>query len=358
MSNNRMTSLFLRSNGRVRCQLSGGRLALESLEARALMTAVAVDVDAPDCSVVAANEQCEVKAAPDAAELSVSVAVHDGQAKTVTLQAGSVDGLAGAIASAGPGGTVLVESGMHIESASVVVDIPVKIIGQPGAIIESATTPTHGAAQGEAALHVDGTHDVLIEGLTIQSPSVSNIGILIEDSPGVTVQNNQISGHEVGVLVDGGDHTVIRGNEIVGIDDGVGIVNSLGRHTQIFGNDVSHFFIGVFASDAKGRMQFNNVSDNFIGMFFCKWDTVTASGWHVANNEVSGNAIIGVLVRDGANTSRFINNAVSGNGTDIQMDGELVFPDVTFPRSFDNLVALGKHKDISVINDGDNRVNG
>ena len=254
---------------------------------------------------------------------------------------------------------MLVESGLHTESASVVVDFPVKIIGEAGAIIESTTTPTQGNPRGDAALHISGTHDVLIEAITIQSPDLSNIGILIENSPRVTVQHNQISGHEVGIWVDGGDHTVIHGNKILGPNDGVGIVNSLGSHTRISNNDVSHFFFGIFASDAKGQMKFNTVSDNFIGMFFCKWDTVTASGWHVANNEVSDNAMFGILVRDGVNTSTFVNNAASGNSIDVQMDGELAFPDVVLPTSFDNLLAFGKHKEVNVANEGvDNQVNG
>src|SRR5688572_18640721 len=40
---------------------------------------------------------------------------------TVTLPAGSVDGLAAAIAAAGPGGRVLVKSGAHTESGPVVI---------------------------------------------------------------------------------------------------------------------------------------------------------------------------------------------------------------------------------------------
>ena len=61
--------------------------------------------------------------------------------KTVTLAAGSVDGLAAAIAEAGPGGKVIIEAGLHRESGSVLINSPVSLIGEPNAIIES-TTPT------------------------------------------------------------------------------------------------------------------------------------------------------------------------------------------------------------------------
>jgi hypothetical protein len=39
----------------------------------------------------------------------------------VALPAGSIDGLAAAIASAGPGGTVILKSGLHTESGTVTV---------------------------------------------------------------------------------------------------------------------------------------------------------------------------------------------------------------------------------------------
>ena len=42
-------------------------------------------------------------------------------AGTVALPAGSIDGLAAAIASAGPGGTVILKSGLHTESGTVTV---------------------------------------------------------------------------------------------------------------------------------------------------------------------------------------------------------------------------------------------
>lgn len=68
----------------------------------------------------------------------------------VTLPAGSVDALAAAIAAAGNNGTVIVESGMHVESAQVVINSRVSIVGEPGAVLQVATTPDPNGVSSEA----------------------------------------------------------------------------------------------------------------------------------------------------------------------------------------------------------------
>ncbi len=79
---------------------------------------------------------------------------------TVTLAAGSTDGLADAIDEAGHGGTVIVESGLHEESGGVTVEFPVSIIGEPGAIIRVTTEPVFDPA-AEAALVIHGADRTL-----------------------------------------------------------------------------------------------------------------------------------------------------------------------------------------------------
>ena len=157
---------------------------------------------------------------------------------TVTLAAGSTDGLADAIDAAGQGGTVIVESGLHEESAAVTVDIPVNIIGEPGAIVRVKTELAGGF--GEAALLIQGADHTLVEGISLEGASdEGNVAIRIVDSHHVTVRNNVITDHLFGVAVESGDFAEISGNEMIGLPDTeffkIGIVNSNGTHTRIIG---------------------------------------------------------------------------------------------------------------------------
>ena len=65
-----------------------------------------------------------------------AVSVFGAQALALTLPAGSVDQLAAAIAEAGPGGEVVLAAGIHKISGTVIVDIPVSIVGEDGAILK------------------------------------------------------------------------------------------------------------------------------------------------------------------------------------------------------------------------------
>jgi len=168
----------------------------------------------------------------------------------VALAAGSTDGLAAAIAAAGEGGTVVVESGLHNESSGVTVGFPVSIIGEPGAVIRVTTAPVFDPS-AEAALDVQGADHALIEGISLEASSgAGNVGIRIEDSNHVIVRNNVITDYLFGVFVKSGEHNTITGNTITGLPDDdigyccVGILTGSVAHTRINGNDVSDFDAG------------------------------------------------------------------------------------------------------------------
>lgn len=134
----------------------------------------------------------------------LAVTVLGSHAFGVTVPAGSVDQLAAAIAEAGPGGEVRLAAGLHKISSTVLVDIPVAIVGEDDAILESGTSAVEdGPTIIAAAFHIKGANGTRIQNLTIQAPAgaTANTGILIENSADVKVLECQITAHQQGVLI-------------------------------------------------------------------------------------------------------------------------------------------------------------
>ena len=120
------------------------------------------------------------------------VSVFSAHALAVVVPAGSVDGMSAAIAEAGPGGEVVLAAGLHKISGTVMVDIPVSIVGENGAILESSNlTDDEGV---KAALHIMGADGAHIENLIIQNPAdpnvAANAGIVIESASDIQIVAN------------------------------------------------------------------------------------------------------------------------------------------------------------------------
>jgi parallel beta-helix repeat protein len=287
------------------------------------------------------------------APLFSASAAGQAKGKTVSLPKNSVDGLAAAIAAAGPGGTVVVQPGMHFESGPVTVGITVNILGRRGAVLVSATTPDPAYVIVEAALHVKGAPGTVVEGLGLR-PSGSdggNTAILIENANDVRIARNTISGYEGGVLIQNGDRASITGNTISA--SVMGIVDINGAGALIRDNNVSDvaFGFGIWACDLNGRASHNVVSNSFIGIIACKVppggfiiDGVpvgsinSGAGWIIRDNLASGNQW-GYLVIDGANGNTFANNAASGSAVyDMELSGDSFRFGFLTPMSFNNVV--------------------
>jgi nitrous oxidase accessory protein NosD len=184
---------------------------------------------------------------------------------TVVLEAGSVDGLADAIDEAGEGGKVVVETGTHYESARVVISEEVRIIGQPGAIIESS------ASDNMPALHVKDAEDVKIQGIELVSTGSSGtMGLLIEDSEETKVKNNSFLGFDRSIAIEQSEESKIIENTIVGSGANHGFININGEDTKVMGNEVSNCVFGSWLCDEGGKYKYNTTHSNFIGMILCK----------------------------------------------------------------------------------------
>jgi len=312
-----------------------------------------------------------------ACSLPAQAALRNRRA-AVLLHAGSVDALAEAIAAVGPGGTVLLQSGMHFESGTVEISAPVTLVGKRGAVLESVTTPA-GAYPllVEAALHVRGTTNVTIKGLELRPAAGSdgNCAVLIEDADDVLVADNTIQGYQFGVLNQGGDGVEITGNRIrvstrwqTGeVPEAHGIVNINGLGTRITDNRVSDGLFGIWACDRDGRASGNTVSTSFIGLILCKVpnesflisgqdrpSATSGAGWQVHGNFASANDW-GYLVIDGANNNTLTNNAASGSGTyDMELTADTFRFGFLTPAAFDNTVNAGAHKNLVIKDCGNN----
>lgn len=286
------------------------------------------------------------------------------QAATVTLPAGSVDGLGPAIASAGPGGTVLVEAGIHTESASVLVQTPVSIIGTPGAILESVTTlpAPGGPVTIDGALHVRNTSAVTLQGLELRPAAggVGNTAIVIENAPDVVVTSNIVTGYLLGVIVHEGMRADITGNTLsipAGGLHSVVIVN--GEHTRVQDNTIDGGTFGIWACDAKGRATGNTVTNAQVGIILCKVPQAlvisgnlvgsdqSATAWHVHKNDARGN-FWGYAITDGSRDNILANNAASGNFIDVEVLGDSTFFGFFTPTASDSVIALGDDSGLTV----------
>jgi parallel beta-helix repeat protein len=335
---------------------------------------------------------------PTALLLMVGAAVISPPARaaapsSVELPAGSVNGLAAALAQAGSGGTVILKAGMHKEAGEVVVTAPVTITGEPGATLESATSPGFPNTYPitiTAALHFKGAPGSTVRGVRFQPPgtTLGSCGVILEDSPGAQVLSNRMTQLQFGVVVQRGDNTVIRGNTItlptnwdLDSSDPTSLVNAIGvcvlagQNVQVLDNQVANGLIGIFGSDGPGEIAGNTVAGNLFGIFFChipdngflfsggkQGSKQPAVGWS-AHDNIAHNNLWGIIVADGAHETTVANNDAGGNQVyDIELAGATKrfapLIDVA-PTSHDNLVVVGSYAGLVVKDCGqNNRIQG
>ena len=294
-----------------------------------------------------------------------------GGRSTVVLEAGSVDGLADAIDEAGEDGKVIVEAGTHYESGRVLIELDeVKIIGQPGAVIES------GASDFMPALHIKNAEEVKIQGLELVSTGTNGtFGIFIENSEEVKIKNNTLLGFDLSIANEKSEETKITQNTIMGTGNNDCIVNINGEEVKILGNDLSNGFFGAWLCDEDGKYKYNTTHGNVIGVILCKvpagsfplpdggFTGAEKSGtdWTVKYNSSNNNIWEGYLAIDGANNNSIKHNSASGNGTyAIELAGDSYRFGFLTPTSFENNVKAGNENDDITIKDcgEDNSVNG
>lgn len=292
---------------------------------------------------------------------------------TVVLPAGSVDGMAAAVAAAGPHGKVIVASGMHTESGRVLITSPVRISGQPGAVIEFGTLAITDFSQDLIAdFHVKNTRNVTIEGLDLRAPTgqVAGTAVLIEGSRHVRIANNVISGHQYAAYLIHADHARVERNtadipagwQTGELIDAQGIIVVSGAKVHVVDNTITNGLFGIWCCDKSGLASGNRTSGCLVGLILCTVPAGSAvvdgvaygadfscSEWLVKDNDGSNNLTAGLLVVDNANNNRLVNNTGSGNGTyDIEFAGDSLRFGFLTPSSWNNHAVLGNQPSLRV----------
>ncbi len=281
-----------------------------------------------------------------------AVSVFSAPALAVVVPAGSEDALAAAIAEAGPGGKVVLAAGLHKISDTVMVNIPVSIVGEDDAILESSNlTDDEGV---KAAIHILGADGARIENLIIQNPAdpnvAANAGIVIESASDVQIVTNQIIGHTNGILVEHGDNAILKGNVVQTTKDGIVLIN--GSNVSIQDNWVSCTRFGMWIGSERADITGNTMQGNFIGLLLCsprnflisgevRSTESPATGCMVYQNHAFDNAW-GYLAFDGANNNLLMNNSAAFNTSyDIELGGESERFGIVTPTTSDNTVIQG-----------------
>jgi parallel beta-helix repeat protein len=287
-----------------------------------------------------------------------ALSVFSASALAVVVPAGSVDALAAAIAEAGPGGEVVLAAGQHKISGTVMVNIPVSIVGEEGAILESSNATADGEDTSlyymKPALHIVGADHTRIENLIIQAPADANVaanaGIVIDSAANVQIVNNQILGQLNGILVDRSDSALLQGNTVQATKDGIIVINGSGVSIQ--DNWLSCGRFGMWIGGRLGDISGNMMQGNYIGLLLCSPRKFVISGelreletagtgYLVYQNNAVGNAW-GYLAFDGASNNILMNNAAAFNTSyDIELGGESTRFGFVTPTSSNNTVIQG-----------------
>ncbi len=233
--------------------------------------------------------------------------------------------LASAIAGATPGDVLILETGRHV--GSVVIDRPLTLTGQEGAIIDG---------NGDGTVVTIDAADVTVNSLTVTGSGLNSQALdagikILKKADRAVVENNRLLGNLHGVDVHGGRDAQVRGNTIEGTrnprmndrGNGIYVWNSPG--TVVEGNSIRWGRDGIFSNASRTGIYRDNL---FRDLRFA------VHYMYTHDSEVTGNVSIGnhlgyaimfsdrAIVKDNLSLSdishgvmlNFANNAdVSGN---------------------------------------------
>ncbi|MFK7846933.1 MAG: right-handed parallel beta-helix repeat-containing protein [Rhodothermales bacterium] len=283
--------------------------------------------------------------------------VASSDKNAVYVPAGSENALADALLKAGPGGKVILASGAHYESQTVVISERVTLVGQEGATLIVDTNPRPAVSTIDPALHIQDASHVSIIGVEIQpAGDAGGTAILAQRSSNLVVANSQMTNHQVGVAIEFSNNVQIIKNtfamtEASGSEAKQGVVVINGKNPLIALNTVFNATVGLFASDSNGRLIKNVTYNNLVGIILCKFPGFpapdgeflsaehSATSWVVALNNAHSNAW-GYLVIDGASDNTLARTNIASNNSfyDIELAGDTERFGFFSPTSFQNKV--------------------
>lgn len=269
---------------------------------------------------------------------------------TVELPAGSVDALQAAVEEAGPGGTVIVKTGLHVENNLVTIGHRINLMGEEDALIQlvDPLQLENYPVIIQGGIHVFNAPKSVIQGIHFTGGEAGACnGLFIENSAHTRVSDNQFTNIQFSIQVEQSNSVNIRNNLLVGNLDvlatvvgniGITIIN--GKSCSIIGNTVSATFFGIWNCDRGGINWGNSTSNCFYGQILCKVppSLQNPSGvvigaadpgnhWLLALNESSDNFYGGIVAIDGSFDNTLLANKGSGNAA---YDVDLVGPTERF----------------------------
>lgn len=184
------------------------------------------------------------------------------QGQEIVVEPGTpVGSLARAVELARPGDTIVVRPGTYRES-TIVVDLPVTISGDPGAIIDGSDA---------ADVFLVTANDVTLRGLTIRHVETSfaddRAAIKFQEVTGCTAEENRIEDAFFGIYLAKSSDCDIRGNKLVGrkatetkSGNAIHLWNS--TNVRVIENQVSGHRDGLYFEFVTGAMVRGNVSSD------------------------------------------------------------------------------------------------
>ena len=278
---------------------------------------------------------------------------------TVYVPAGSTNALAAAIAQAGPGGKVVLQSGSHWETETVMITQMVTIIGEKDAILYVDVLPavTRSATNQiitEAGIWVKNAPAVVIENLDIRPTGANgSMAIFLERGLRARIQNNKFTNFRYPIwLSDLSNMVSIYDNEIV--SGGVsfwGITVESGKDVKVKGNTSTGVVTALFLSDERGIAEGNKFNGGAIGILLCTvqgtidlptgkalQNAIPSNQAKLINNDCNNNTW-NYLVIDGAFNNILFRNKASNPGLyDIETAGPTSRFGSPSPTSSNNVV--------------------
>ena len=294
----------------------------------------------------------------------------------VELPVGSENALQAAIDEAGPGGTVLVKAGGHLEEDIIRVEHQISIIGENDAVINVGNGLITSFPVGINGVYIRNAARSRVSNITFDGGEGAGFGIYISNSDRSLISDCSFRNIQLPILVHESDRVSITQNvisqEIPALFEGSrGIFVISGRSARIIGNTVSGTLFGIFNSDKGGINWGNKTTGNLYGQIFCNatpdfmdengevfGSIEPANHWLIAMNESDNNLYAGYVVIDGANKNTLLANRASGNAAyDIDLVGDSERFGFFTPTCFKNRVF--SYSDLIIKDCGeDNRVLG
>ncbi|MFK8165246.1 MAG: right-handed parallel beta-helix repeat-containing protein [Lewinella sp.] len=281
-------------------------------------------------------QQFEAELERELAEMETEGAI--GLRSQIVLPAGSIDGLAAAIEEAGPGGTVLLESGPHVETGTVNIDHRIRLIGEDNATLIFDSAPLEVAGNIEVGLHFLDANRSVVRNIDFRvAGAVGGTAILLQNSHRTMVTRSSMEDFQFGVLIERSDRVFITHNDIAVSDlwqvgapivQSFGIVAINGRDARVYANRLSGGVTGIWACDKNGYIARNEFFGNLQGIILCRVPAeynyrlpdgyllaadLSCTNWAVFLNESHDNLDYGYQVIDGANNNFLLANTARDN---------------------------------------------